>query len=109
MFWPVKSPWRRSTKSLKAVAGTAGKYWHDRKRGFFAFISVAWLAVVGFGLLLFWAEPASDNSHSRWLYLLTGLPEPIFIGLAVLFWLTEEPRTVKERHSNPDFDPRKLY
>ena len=91
-----------------------GGGWHTRqtivrpKARLFTLLSVAWLAVVGFGLFLFWSELVNASSW-RWLYLLTGLPEPVFIVLAVVFRVTEEPRPINERRGNPDVDPRKLY
>jgi hypothetical protein len=79
------------------------------KARFFTFLSVVWLAVIGLGLFLVWSGPADDFSGWRWLYAFPVLPEPAFIALAIVFWITEEPRSVSERYPNPHFDLRKLY
>jgi hypothetical protein len=79
------------------------------KARFFTFLSIVWLAVVGFGLFLFWSGPTNDFSAWHWLYAFPVLPEPALIALAILFWLIEEPRSVSERYPNPHFDLQKLY
>jgi hypothetical protein len=79
------------------------------KARFFTFLSIVWLAVGGFGLFLFWSGAADDFSAWRWLYAFPVLPEPVFIALAIVFWITEEPRAVSERCQNPDPDLRTLH
>ncbi len=37
-----------------------------------------------------------------WLLVLLVIPEPIFIGLALVFWLTEEQRLITEWHKASD-------
>jgi hypothetical protein len=93
----------------------AGGGWFTRqvvvrpKARFCTFLSIVWLAVLGFGLFLFWSAPPDTSPVWRWRYGLLAVPEPVFIGLAALFWVTEEPRTVSQRYPNPHFDLRKLY
>ena len=79
------------------------------KARFFTFLSVVWLPVVGLGFLLFSAESANTGSEWSWAYLLPALPELVSIAVAAFYWITEEPRSTRERHPNPDFDLRKLY
>jgi hypothetical protein len=35
--------------------------------------------------------------------------EPVFVALAVFFWLTEVPRPITKALPNPDYDSRNLY
>jgi len=37
------------------------------------------------------------------------MPQPVFVVLAVVFLLTEQPRTITKRRPNPEYDIRKLY
>jgi hypothetical protein len=45
----------------------------------------------------------------EWLCGALLLPLPVLVGLALVFLLTEQPRTITEQHPNPDYDLRKLY
>jgi hypothetical protein len=72
----------------------AGGGWFTRRvvrrptARFLTFLSIVWLPVASFGSFLFWSELTGSCSW-RWLYGLAVLPEPAFIAVALLFWLTD--------------------
>ncbi len=58
-------------------------------------LSVIWLAISGIPLLALWLDPQMCISRFRDFssgLLLMVLPHPIFIVLAIYFWITERPR-----------------
>ncbi len=76
---------------------------------FFGFLSLIWLGVsvcASFPFLDGWPESFGEL---EWLCGILLLPQPVFIVLALVFWLTEQPRTGEEQHHNPDYDSSKLY
>jgi hypothetical protein len=61
----------------------------------FTFLAVLWAAVAFIGVwLLSQGEIAAHDSGIRRLAWLILLPEPVFVGLAVFFRLTERPRRI---------------
>ncbi len=72
------------------------QYMGKPKARFFTFIAGAWLAVAFFASLTFWSGFPDAWSGWPWLCALLIIPEPIFIGLAVGFWIKEEPRMITE-------------
>lgn len=76
----------------------------------FVMLSVLWLAVTVCASFSFMLHEWSQSfSALDWLCLLLMAPEPVFIGLAIGFALTEKAQTTTETIRNPDHDPRKLY
>jgi len=72
-------------------------------------ISVIWLGVSICASIPFWDGFPESFSGLEWLCVLLVLLEPVFIVLAVVFWLREQPRTITHRRPNPDYDMRNLY
>ena len=101
------------------IAGGGWRVEHHRLRPkalWFIGISAAWST--------FWIIAAlagifdqGAQSFFHWIvadwpgraYGLCLLLHPVFIVLAVIFWLTEKPRDVAIRGQSPDYDPRNLY
>ena len=76
---------------------------------FFGFLSVIWLLVsfyASFPFLDGWPE---SFGYLEWLCAALLVPQPVFVILAVIFLLTEQPRTITEQQPNPDYDVRTLY
>jgi hypothetical protein len=44
-----------------------------------------------------------------WPYGLAVVAEIVFLALAIVFWLTEKPRPIREEHANFITDPRHLH
>lgn len=102
----------RTNAELQIVAGGGWVTRHvvaRAKARFFTFLSVIWLPVAAVGGFLSPFSPDGAAFAGAWLYGLAVILEVIFIALAVLFWLMEEPRPVKEQRQNLNSDPRKLY
>jgi hypothetical protein len=79
------------------------------KARLFGFLSIIWLLVsvaASFGLRAQW--PPSFSGLNLLCAVLLAF-QLVFIVLAVVFWLVEQPRTIIEQHPNPDYDPRNLY
>jgi hypothetical protein len=57
----------------------------------------------------FWGGWSQSFGWLEWLCSVLLVPQPVFVVLAVVFLLTEQPRTIIEQHPNPDCDLRKLY
>ena len=75
----------------------------------FGFLSVVWLLVSICASFPFWDGWPQSFGYSEWLCGVLLAPQPVFIVLAIVFLLTEQPRTITEEHPNPDYDIRKLY
>jgi hypothetical protein len=73
------------------------------------FISVVWLLVSICASTLFWNGFPGSFSWSDWLFISLIAVEPIWILLAVVFWLIEPSRTITERKPNPSYDMHNLY
>jgi len=76
---------------------------------FFGFLSVIWLGISLCASFPFWDGWPESFSYLEWIGCALLVPQPVLVVLAVLFLLTERPRTAVEQHRNPDFDIRKLY
>ena len=103
----IFSPKRPMGDETQIVAGGGWSTRQVRQRPkarFCVFLSVVWLIVV-VGSLAFWNEAAGWH----WLRIVAVIPEPVFLALALVFWMAEEPRLVTERRSKPGFDPSILY
>jgi hypothetical protein len=75
---------------------------------FFGFLSLVWLAVSICASFPFWDGWPQTFGWMEWLCSVLLIPQPVFVVLAVVFLLTEKPRTIIEQ-PNPDYDIRKLY
>ena len=76
---------------------------------FFTLVSFLWLLASIGASSPFWNGWPQSFSGLEWLCSLLVALEPVFIGLAVVFWFTEHPRTTREMHRNPDYDIRKSH
>jgi hypothetical protein len=76
---------------------------------FFGFLSVIWLGVSLCASFPFWDAWPESFGYLEWVCGALLVPQPLFVVLAVVFWLTEQPCTIVEQHRNPDYDIRKLY
>ncbi|HMP84464.1 MAG TPA: hypothetical protein PKA41_17350 [Verrucomicrobiota bacterium] len=76
---------------------------------FFGFLSLLWMAVSICASSPFWGGWPQAFGWLEWLCSVLILLQPLFVVLAVVFLLTEQPRVIVERHPNPDCDIRKLY
>jgi hypothetical protein len=80
------------------------------KARLFTMLSVIWVAVSLTGSLPFWLDSWPPSfSALEWFGILLMIPYLAFIVLAVVFALTEPPRSITEHVPNPDHDLRKLY
>ena len=76
---------------------------------FFGFLSLIWLGVslgASFPFLDGWPD---SFGYLEWLCSTLLVAQPVFVVLAIVFLLTEHPRTIVEHDPNPDYDIRKLY
>jgi hypothetical protein len=76
---------------------------------FFGFLSVIWLTVAICASFPFWDGWPRSFGYLEWLCCMLLLPQPIFVVLALVFLLKEQPRVIAEHRPNPDYDMRKLY
>ena len=76
---------------------------------FFGLLSVIWLLVSLCASFPFWDGWPQSFGELEWLCCALLVPQPVFVVLAVVFSLTEQPHTITEKHPNPDYDIRKLY
>jgi hypothetical protein len=76
---------------------------------FFGFLSVIWLGVSICASFPFWDGWPQSFGSLEWLCGALIVPQPLFVVLALVFLLTEQPRPITEGHPNPDHDIRKLY
>ena len=76
---------------------------------FFGFLSILWLCVSIFASVPFWEGWPQPFGYLEWLCTALLLLQPVFVVLAVVFVLTEQPRTITEEYQNPNYDGRKLY
>jgi hypothetical protein len=76
----------------------------------FTMLSVVWVAVSLIASIPFWLDSWPPSfSGLEWLGILLMIPQLVFIVLAVVFALTEPPRSITEHLPNPDHDLGKLY
>ena len=76
---------------------------------FFGFLSTVWVGVFICASFPFWDGWPRSFGGLEWLCAALLVPQPALIVFAVVFFMTEKPRTITERRSNPDHDIRKLY
>src|SRR5262245_7977569 len=76
---------------------------------FFGFLSVIWLGVSFCASFPFWDGWPESFGYLEWLCSALLVPQPVFLVLAMVFLLTEQPRSIVEHHPKPDYDIRKLY
>jgi len=75
----------------------------------FGFLAIIWLLISICASFPFWDGWPQSFTGLDWLCTLLLLPQPVLFVLAIVFWLTEQPRAIREQHPNPDHDIRKLY
>ena len=101
----IGSGWRILLLALSIVAGLAGiptgwsthQIFGRPKARFFGFLSVAWLFVSVGASTPFWLSWPQRFTGWDWLCVLLIALQPVFIVLAIVFWLTEQPRIFTER------------
>jgi len=93
---------RSKAHIIESGGWTQRQYMGKPKARLFSFMAGAWLAVTFFASLLFWNGFPGASTEWSWLYALLIVPEPIFVGLAVVFWITEEPRMITEWRQRGD-------
>jgi hypothetical protein len=76
---------------------------------FFGFLSVIWLGVSLCASCPFWFGWPESFGYWEWFCGALLVAQPVFVVLAVVFLVTEQPHTIVEKHRNPDYDIRKLY
>jgi len=76
---------------------------------FFGLLSFIWLGVSVGASFPFWDGWPPSFGWLEWLCGALLVPQPVFVVLAVVFLLTERPRTIIKNRPNPDYDIRKLY
>ena len=79
------------------------------KARLFTFLSIIWLCVSIPASMPFWLGLPGPFFAVHWLCTLLLLPHPVFVVLAIIFSLSERPRTITEAVPNPDRDIRNLY
>lgn len=79
------------------------------KARFFSFLSVIWSTVSLCASFPFWHGLPVSLSRLEYLCAFFIALEPVFVALAVFFWLTEVPRPITKALPNPDYDSRNLY
>jgi hypothetical protein len=74
------------------------------------FLSIFWMGMAAGGSYPYWEGWPTSFGWIDWLIsaLLVG-PLPVFLGLAVVFWIAEKPRTILVELPSGDHDLRKLY
>ena len=75
----------------------------------FGLVSFIWLWVSVCASFPFWDGWPHSFGRLEWLCSALLGPQPVFVVLAVVFLLTEQPRTITKRRPNPEYDLRKLY
>ena len=102
----------RMKSSIQIVEGggwiTRNTVGRPRAR-FFAFLSVIWLGVSLCASLPFWDGWPDSFGYLEWLCSALLVLQPVFVVLAIVFRLAEQPRSIVERTRNPDYDIEKLY
>ena len=76
----------------------------------FATLGIGWSAVSAVPIWGIFSTPA--GAEFWWIKLACSafvLPQPIFIGLALLFLFIERPREWTESVDDPNYDPRNVY
>lgn len=76
---------------------------------FFGFLSLIWLLVSFCVASLFWGGWPETFGYLEWVCGALLVPLPVFITLAGVFLLSEQPRTFRSLQPNPDYDIRKLH
>src|SRR5438105_13291194 len=76
----------------------------------FAALAFGWSAISVVALWMIFLEQAGAGlSGFALLCASLALPQPVFVALAIAYWITEEPRSWTERVPNPEYDVRNLY
>ena len=75
----------------------------------FGSLSVIWLLLSICASFPFWDGWPQSFGYLEWLCSALVVPQVVFVVLAIVFLLTEQPRTIAEQDANPDYDVRKLY
>jgi hypothetical protein len=83
--------------------------WQTTGARFFAFLSVIWLGVSLCASLPFWDGWPDSFGYLELLCSALIIPQPVFVVLAIVFRLAEQPRSIVEHNRNPDYDIGKLY
>lgn len=100
----------KTTVSIAANGGWVTRRVASRPRTrFFGFLSVVWLFAAIPASLSLWDGWPQSFDQLKWLCAVLLLLQPLWIVLAVVFWLTEKPRLISKLQPNPNYDPRKLY
>src|ERR1043166_5023687 len=76
---------------------------------FFAFLSLIWLVASLCASLPFWDGWPDSFGYLAWLGSAVLVPQPVFVALAIVFRLVEQPCSIVKRSRNPDYDIEKLY
>ena len=76
---------------------------------FFGFLSLIWLSVSICASVPFWDGWPQSFGYLEWLCSALLVAQPLFAVLALVFLLTEQPRTITRSTPNPDYDLRNLY
>src|SRR5262249_49278290 len=101
---------RRMKSDIVAVGGWVTRQTVGRpKARFFGFLAVAWLCVSCGASFPFWGGWPESFGSLEWIGAALVMPQPVFMVLAVVFLIKERPRTILQKHPNPDYDIRKLY
>jgi hypothetical protein len=101
-----RSIWRILLLALSCVAGLAGipTGWTTHqivgrpKARFFGSLSVLWFFLSILAAIPIWADWPKRFTRVDWLCVAVVAAHLVFIVLAIVFWLTEQPRTFTERH-----------
>jgi cytochrome c oxidase subunit IV len=76
---------------------------------FFGFVSLIWLGVSVCASIPFWMDWPKSFGYLEWLCVVLLVLQPLFLILAVFFYLREQPRVITEVLPNPDRNNRNLY
>src|SRR5688572_15490216 len=72
----------------------------------FGFLSLIWLCVSICASFPFWDGWPESFGYMEWLCSVLLVPQSVFVVLALVFLLREQPRIITERLPNPDHDIR---
>ena len=107
--------WPGTTHMKSSVQIADGGGWLTRqtmgrpRARLFGVLSFSWLWVSVCASFPFWDGWPQSFGRLEWLCSALLVPQPLFVVLAVVFLLTEQPRTITKRRPNPEYDLRKLY
>src|SRR5688572_25595575 len=79
------------------------------KARFFTLLSCLWLLASVGASFPFWHGWPESFSTLEWFCGWLMLLEPAFVALAIAFWFTERPLTIKEQHRSLDYELRKFH